>query len=91
VDPNVLFLSETKLEEKILEWLKWKMGLTNMVSKDSDGQSGGLALFWRSSVNLTAGMKSKYHIDAVIREEDGFEWRFTGIYRELKSSEKEAT
>lgn len=45
-EPDVLFLSETKMDEKRLEWFRWKMGLTNMVVKKCEGQSGGLALFW---------------------------------------------
>jgi hypothetical protein len=33
---------------------------------------------------------SKYHIDMVIKEEGGFEWRFSGIYGESRK-EKEIT
>jgi exonuclease III len=91
VDPDVLFLCETKMDTGRLEWLRWKLGLTNMVVMDCDGQSGGLALFWRAGVNLTVGLKSKYHIDATIMEEDGFEWRFTGIYGEPKTELRDAT
>jgi exonuclease III len=90
-DPDVLFLSETKLDEKRLQWFKWKLGLVNMVAKDCDGQSGGLALFWRSDVNLTAGLKSRYHIDATIIQPDGFKWRFTGIYGDPKTEKRENT
>jgi hypothetical protein len=68
VNPDVLFVSETKLNAKRLEWLRWKLGLTNMVAKDCDGQSGGLALFWRNTVDVSVGLKSKYHIYAVITE-----------------------
>jgi hypothetical protein len=52
---------------------------------------GGLALFWKSAVNVKAGLKSKYHIDSKVTEEDGFVWRFTGIYGEPKADEKEKT
>ena len=88
-DPDVLFLSETKLDEKRLQWFKWKLGLSNMVAKDCEGQSGGLALFWRSDINLTAGLKSRYHIDATITQPDGFKWRFTGIYGDPKTEKRE--
>jgi exonuclease III len=90
-DPDVLFLSETKMKGRQLEWLRWKLGLTNLVAMDAEGQSGGLALFWRKSVNLKAGLKSKYHIDAEITEGDGFRWRLTGIYGEPRSDKKEVT
>jgi exonuclease III len=57
-DPDVLFLSETKMKEGSMEWLRWKLGMPNMVVKDCCGQSGGLALFWKSTVNLKTGLKS---------------------------------
>jgi len=51
-DPNILFLSETKMDEKRIEGLRWKLGLTNLVVKDCKGKSGGLAIFWRKEINL---------------------------------------
>jgi hypothetical protein len=36
-------------------------------------------------------LKSKYHIDAIIKEDDGFEWRFTGVYGEPKTELRDAT
>lgn len=64
------------------------------VKPDSQGQYGyewGLALFWKNDINLTLKSLSEHHIDTIIREEDGFEWRFTGIYGESRSEEKENT
>ena len=87
-DPDVIFLCETKMKEGRINWLRWKLGMPNMVVKDCEGLSGGLALFWKNSVNLKAGLKLKYHIDVEITEEDGFIWRFTGIYGEPKSDAK---
>lgn len=51
----------------------------------------GLALFWRNGIQVKAGLKSRYHIDAEITGEDGFQWRFTGIYEESQHDKKEAT
>jgi hypothetical protein len=34
---------------------------------------------------------SKYHIDTEITEPDGFVWRFTGIYGEPKTEDREKT
>jgi len=51
-DPNILFLSETKMDEKRIEGLRWKLGLMNLVVKDCKGKSGGLAIFWRKEINL---------------------------------------
>ncbi|WVZ62142.1 hypothetical protein U9M48_011922 [Paspalum notatum var. saurae] len=89
--PDVLFLSETKHDGKWLDWLRWRLGLSNMVAKDSVRASGGLAVFWRKGIDLAVKSMSKYHIDMIIKEEDDFEWRFSGIYGESRSEEKEKT
>ena len=44
-DPDIIFISETKLKEGSLEWFRWKMGMPNMIVKDCEGQSGGLVMF----------------------------------------------
>ncbi|PNT60744.1 hypothetical protein BRADI_5g03822v3 [Brachypodium distachyon] len=44
-DPDILFLSKTKMCAKRMDWFRWKLGLTQMFVKDCDGRSGGLALF----------------------------------------------
>lgn len=46
-DPDVLFLSETKMREKEMEIFWWKLNMANMVVKDCDSRSGGLAMFWK--------------------------------------------
>jgi hypothetical protein len=78
------------MEESKLGWLRWKLGLPNMVAKDTVGQSGGLAIFWKNEVNVRlVGFKSRYHLDTENTERDGFVWRFTGIYGD--PSDKENT
>jgi len=89
--PDILFLSETKHEGKWLDWLRWKLEMPNLVTVGSVGTSGGLALFWRRGIELEVKSFSKYHIDSVIEEDDGLEWRFTGIYGESKNEEKDNT
>ncbi|KAF8645591.1 hypothetical protein HU200_066142 [Digitaria exilis] len=44
-DPDILFLSETKMDLKRIEGLRWKIGMTNLVVKNCKGKSGGLAIF----------------------------------------------
>ena len=48
-----------------------------------EGMGGGLALFWRSSVNLVVVNSSHYYIDTWIDKVSENEWRFTGFYGEL--------
>lgn len=89
--PDILFLSETKMNWKRIERIRWLMSMPNMVAKDCKGCSGGLALFWRRGVEVTVKSLSKYHIDAFVQEEDGVEWRLSGIYGEPKAEEKGKT
>jgi hypothetical protein len=90
-DLDVLFLSETKMDERRLEWFRWKLGMPNMTVRNCEAQGGGLAFFWKRCINLMTRMKSRYHIDSFKMEEDGFQWRFIGIYGEPKLKEREAT
>lgn len=83
-DPDILFVSETKLTAKRMERFKWILGLPCMVASDSEGQSGGVAVFWRRGLQVELCNFSRFHIDLEIREEDGFKWRFTGMYGELR-------
>ena len=47
-----------------------------------EGRGGGLALFWKSSINLTIMGSSKYYIHAVINKDSDNEWRLMGFYGE---------
>lgn len=65
--------------------------MPNMLVVDSVGASGGLALFWRNEIDITLKSMSENHIDVVVKEADGLKWRFTGIYGESRSEEKNNT
>uniref|UniRef100_A0A8I6XHE9 Reverse transcriptase domain-containing protein n=1 Tax=Hordeum vulgare subsp. vulgare TaxID=112509 RepID=A0A8I6XHE9_HORVV len=87
-DPDIIFLSETKLTEKELEKFKWKLGLCNMVARSSEGRSRGLALFWRRGVNISLRSYGRRHIDVDVTEDDGTLWRLTGMYGESEMERK---
>jgi hypothetical protein len=75
-----------------MERVKVALNMKHMEVKDCDGRSGGLALLWNESVRVTVSpVMSRYHISADITGTDGFCWRFTGIYGESKSGEKDKT
>lgn len=93
-DPNILFISETRMDEKRMKHVRWLLAMSKMVVKDSmgrKGKSGGLVLFWKEGINVELHNYSKYHIDVEIIERDGFRWRLTGIYGEPASNKKELT
>lgn len=55
------------------------------------GRSGGLALFWRNRIDVRLRSISKYYIDVDVADRNRDTWRFTGIYEEPQSDEKEMT
>ena len=68
-----------------MERFKWLTDMPNLVVKDCVGASGGLAMLWRKGVNVTLKSYSRYHIDVVVKEDDGKVWRLTGMYGEPKA------
>lgn len=90
-DLNILFLSETKMNRNRIECSRWKLGLPNMLVKDCDGRSGGLAVFWKKDINFQLNTMSRLFIDADVTDDSGFVWRFTGLYGKSRMDRKELT
>ena len=62
--------------------LRHKFGDLNGIAVDSDGKSGGLALFWSQEVQVAVHSYSKGHIDVFVQMEGSKEgWYLTGFYR----------
>jgi hypothetical protein len=63
--------------------LRWTIGLRNCLSVDSVGLSGGLALFWDESINVTLLSQGERYIDVTIKDEpNAAPWRATFVYGE---------
>lgn len=90
-EPDILFLSETKMDRRRIEKFRWSLGLTNLVFKECVGKSGGLALFWRNGVDVRLRSLSKYWIDVDVADSNGDTWCFTGIYGEPQADKKDVT
>jgi hypothetical protein len=50
---QLVFISKTKMPGSIVGNLRWSFGLCNCLSIDSTSLSGGLALYWDESINVT--------------------------------------
>jgi hypothetical protein len=79
-DPVIVFLMETRLELRCLEFLRVRLGMCGCFGVNRHGFGGGLALLWRSSVSVHVQSYSNHHIDADVVVEDGLKWRLTGFY-----------
>jgi hypothetical protein len=51
--PALLFLSETKMRDSRVHNFMWSLGFSGCYAVSSDGLSGGLALFWLSSISVS--------------------------------------
>lgn len=78
-NPDVIFLMETKKNSHDMERIRLRLGMDSCLSIDAIGRSGGLALLWKSDINLTIKSYSKNHIDSEIALR-GKSWRLMGFY-----------
>ena len=73
-DPDLIFLMETKVETKQIDWLKMGLGMYGC-AVDCVGLSGGLALLWKKDRDVTIQSLSRSHIDATVKAGDaGPKW-----------------
>ena len=89
--PDILFLSETHLDEWLAECLRRKLGMDFKEVSRSDGRSGGLVLFWKKEVMVTLRYKMHNYIDAYVGDSQANVWRFTGLYGEPRWQDKHLT
>ncbi|CAM8905802.1 unnamed protein product [Rhodiola kirilowii] len=61
--PQIVGLIETKSDNGRIEALRRKLGFECGLGVDSNGRSGGMALWWKEDLQLTVRSFSSYHID----------------------------
>jgi hypothetical protein len=78
---NIVFLMETKMCNKNLDFLRIKMKFDYIFAVDSVGRSGGLILMWRDDMKVVIQNYSRRHINVTVSMgRDGKEWKFSGVY-----------
>lgn len=81
--PKLVFLCETRQAANKVEKMKWRLGLKGFCGVSSDGFSGGLALFWDESLQVSLLDSCARYIDVMIRDNaTGVQWRGTFVYGE---------
>ncbi|XP_019161139.1 PREDICTED: uncharacterized protein LOC109157755 [Ipomoea nil] len=80
LQPNFVFLMETKTNATQIEKLRVSWGFEGKLSVDSDGRSGGLALLWRIPGTANLLSYSANHVDFEIILPGIPMWRLTGFY-----------
>jgi hypothetical protein len=78
--PQVVFLMETRLDIRSVEWLRVKLKMKGALGVDRDYTGGGLALLWSEEVEVRILSFSRRHINAKVVPPNSEQWRFTDFY-----------
>jgi len=79
-NPDLLFLSETLAHRNKIEELSVLLGYDACFHVDRTGRAGGLALFWKNSLQCQLVNFSNNHITVEIVNSTLGTWRLTGYY-----------
>jgi hypothetical protein len=86
---HLVFLMETKMILKRIDFLRIKLKFNHMFVVNSVGQSGGLALLLIDDFYVDIQNFSPRQINYTITlNEDGGVWKFTGFYGHLDSAKR---
>ncbi|KAA3481340.1 reverse transcriptase [Gossypium australe] len=72
--------NETPLLELSEDWEPRESSMERCLAVSAEGKNGCLALMWKEGNKVTIQNYSKYHIDSLVKMEDGTDIRFTGFY-----------
>lgn len=90
--PNIVFLSETKMNSKQMGTVKCKRGFQCDVFVGRVGPSGGLELLWYDSKQVTLCSYSENHIDVIVEANgDKPTYRLTRFYGESSIARRSQT
>ena len=65
-DPSVVFITEIWADEARLDMVQRGLDFEHKWVVLKEGRGGGIALFWKSSINLVVVDSSNYYIDTWI-------------------------
>jgi hypothetical protein len=86
---RIVFLCETRQKAEKIRRLRGRLGLRGFAGVDSDGLSGGLALFWCDQLKVEVQSMCERYIDVHVRiTEDAPMWRLTCVYGELRTENR---
>lgn len=77
-----MLFSEILCKQNTVERLQDSIDFEGMMTVETQGHSGGLAMLWRYKDEATLSSLNKNHIDLKTKNKEGEEYRMTGIYDE---------
>ena len=87
--PKLVFLTETRQNNKYVRNLKWRLGLRHCITQPGIGKGAGIALFYDENVEIKKIATGARYIDVLVRmNPHGPQWRATFVYGEPKAHER---
>lgn len=77
---DIFFLCETLVQSNRIEDIHFQLGFDSCFVVNSNGRSGGLALFWKKPYDCHLISYSSNFIDVQIHQPGQLIWRLTGFY-----------
>lgn len=78
--PDLLFLSETLVDNNVVDDWAPKLGFTYHFSVARVERGGGLKVMWRRSINCNVIDSSQNHVDVLMLEGNAPSWRLSCFY-----------
>lgn len=88
---SVVFLSETKVHDlDTMNKIRMQLRFRNREAVWSDGQSGGIVMFWEEGLDFRFLSKSTHRVDVEVFAVDGsgVHWRLSGFYGHPSANER---
>jgi hypothetical protein len=70
------------MKDKHAQRFMWSLGYTGSLGVSSNGQSGGLVLFWMQPYSDSLQGSNSNCIDVVVSADSGVSWRISFVYGE---------
>jgi hypothetical protein len=81
--PKILFICETKLGDKKIKELRWRVGLRKCITQSGRGNGGRIALHYDEQLEIKTLSSGPRYFDVLIKDaSNGHQWRGTFVYGE---------
>lgn len=89
--PAFVFLYETIDNKGKMEKVRGSLQFDGLISVDSHGRSGGLALLWKIKDHVLLRSLSHNHTDVEVKMDGKQTWRLSGVYGESTRNQRRKT
>ena len=85
--PNLIFLSETKVDDDCVEYVKCFLNFDNKIVVESNGSLGGLCMMWKNDIHIKE-VDFNNNLIAIKVFDSALDWLLVGFYGPLYYTKK---